>query len=392
MENKFLNRIRSTISLHIEGKNIEKFLKRLHTSKIELLKIQYPSRKEAIIKIYLKDYEKVLQLKTIYEIQILSYGGYISFSKKIKRNRFFLIICFLGLFFLYFLSHVIFEVEVIHTDKDLRILLLEELEQYGIKKYQFTKSFKEVEEIKKEIINKYRDTIEWLEIERVGVKYQVRVEERKLPNPILPEEIRHIVAKKNAIIQTIEAENGVIVKNKNDYVKQGDIIISGEITLNEEKKGNVSAKGVVYGEVWYKTTVEYPFVYQEEKLTNRKKNVLAIHFLNHEISLFNFHPFLNKNQEEVVLIKNNLLPISFAYQKQQEKIVIDEINTKEEATNKALQLAIKKMEENLEEKEKILYQKILSVREEESKIVCEVFFAVYENMTDYQTINKDVQE
>ena len=153
---------------HIEGKNIEKFLKRLHTSKIELLKIQYPSRKEAIIKIYLKDYEKVLQLKTIYEIQILNYGGYISFSKKIKRNRFFLITCFLGLFFLYFLSHVIFEVEVIHTDKDLRILLLEELEQHGIKKYQFTKSFKEVEEIKKEIINKYRDTIEWLEIERVN--------------------------------------------------------------------------------------------------------------------------------------------------------------------------------------------------------------------------------
>ena len=101
MENKFLNRFSSTISLHIEGKNIEKFLKRLHTNKINILKIQYLSIKEAIIKIYLKDYEKVLNIKTIYEISVLNYGGKISFYKLIKRNKFFLITCLLGIIFLY---------------------------------------------------------------------------------------------------------------------------------------------------------------------------------------------------------------------------------------------------------------------------------------------------
>jgi len=392
MENKFLNRFSSTISLHIEGKNIEKFLKRLHTNKINILKIQYLSIKEAIIKIYLKDYEKVLNIKTIYEISILNYGGKISFYKLIKRNKFFLITCLLGIIFLYFLSHIIFDVEIIHNDTSLRKLLLEELENHGIKEYHFTKSFKEVEQIKKQIIDKYRDTIEWLEIEKVGVKYQVRVEERKLPIKDSEQELRHIIVSKNGIIKTIEAENGMIVKNKNDYVKKGDIIISGDIILNEESKGKVSAKGNVYAEVWYQVTVEYPFVYKEEKITNNKKNIFLFRFFNHEISFFDFHPFLHKNIEEIPIIKNNLLPISFVYQHQQEKIVIDEINTKEEAMYKALELAKKKMNENLEEKEEIIYQKILSAREEESKIVCEVFFTVYENITDYQTINEDVQE
>ena len=86
------------------------------------------------------------------------------------------------------------------------------------------------------------------------------------------------------------------------------------------------------------------------------------------------------------------MPISLSNQKLQEKIVIDEINTREEATSKALNLARLKMEENLNTKEEIIHQKILSVKEEESKIVYKVFFAVYEDITDYQTIIKDVQE
>ena len=147
----------------------------------------------------------------------------------------------------------------------------------------------------------YKDEIEWLEIENVGVKYIVRLELRKIPEQADTIENRHIVASKDAIIKIIESSSGQIVKNKNDFVHKGDIIISGSIKLNEETKKNIGAIGNVYGEVWYKTTIEYPLIYKENKETGNKRTVYVLKILNKEIELFNFNKFKNKKVKRVEL-------------------------------------------------------------------------------------------
>jgi len=77
----------SKIKLNIKGKNIERFIKRLVTNKIELLKIFYPNRNEVNIIVYKKDYEKIMELKSVYEITELNCYGFIKIKKTLNMYK-----------------------------------------------------------------------------------------------------------------------------------------------------------------------------------------------------------------------------------------------------------------------------------------------------------------
>ena len=228
----FLER-HNRVQLKVEGKNLERFIKRLITHKISLLKVIQIDRKTLLITIYEKDYEKLKELKTIYRINIIDTYGVNRFKKKWKKNHVLLLSIFLGLAVLIALSHIIYQVEIVYLDKDVRNFLKRELEKEGIHRYQWKKSYQQLEQIKKKIIKNNQDKIEWMEIETVGTKYVIRVEMRKQASKKKEPNIRHIVAKKDAIVRRVEASQGEIIRKNNDYVKSGDIIISGEIKLNE---------------------------------------------------------------------------------------------------------------------------------------------------------------
>lgn len=386
MKNYFFERLKNVVLLEIKGKNIERFIHRLSSNGIEILELRYSRVNSVKIKVYAKDLEKIEELKTIYEISVLDTFGIIKIKKKFNKSRVFFFTLMLGVFFLYFLSHIIFDIEVVHTDKELRNLLLRELDNYGITKRSFKKSFHQLEQIKKEILERHKDTIEWLEIENVGTKYIIRVEERKINQEKIETEPRHVVAKKNAVLKKIVADSGEVIKNVNDYVKEGDIVISGEIKLNEELKNITRANGKIYGEVWYQTKIEFPYFYKESFRTGKKKTVYTIKFLNFRFELFNFHPYKNKKITETTIWKHLLLPFSFVKEVQEEERVTENIYTEEEAIEKAEELGRKKIEEQLKEGEEILVEKNLKVEIKESKIEVDLFFTVLEDITSYRKI------
>lgn len=375
--------------MKITGKNIERFIHRLYHHHIEILNLKYINDKTVIITIYASNYSDIIKLKTIYEIDQIGSSGIIKIKKQIKQNRFFFIGLSLALLFLYGLSNIMYDIEIVHTNKELRTLLYQELEEHGIKKGSIKKNFSELEKIKEQIINENRNKIEWLEIETVGTKYVVRVEMRKLEPSKENVENRNVVAKKSAIIKRVEATKGEIIKNTNDYVSAGDIIISGNLKLNEEQKETVPAEGKVYGEVWYKVVVSYPFAYQEEHLTGKKQTAYTFRFLNHTMQLFPFRYYKTKKVEETILFKHLFLPILFSKQQQQETSKVDEINTEDEAIAKAEKLARKKMESQLSDKEAIISEKKLKVEIKESRIELEIFFTVLEDITSYQNITEE---
>ena len=85
------------------------------------------------------------------------------------------------------------------------------------------------------------------------------------------------------------------------------------------------AKGEVYGEVWYKVNLEYPYIYQEETLTGKHKTVYVLNFFNKRISFFDFKKFKSFKKEDKILLENNLTMINLKKEKQYELIVKDEI-------------------------------------------------------------------
>ena len=386
MNDPLINKLKGKVILKVEGKNLERFIRRLYQHKIDILNIKYPNPKTVIITIFEKDYEKVIEIKTVYEIDLVGSAGSLKIKKKLKLNRFFIVGLVLGICLLYFLSHIIFQIEIIHTDKEIRTLLTKELETHGIKVFNLKKSFDEIEKIKEDIINRNKDKIEWLEIEAVGTKYVVRVEERKIEEIKKEGENRNVVASKSAVLRRVDAEKGEIIRDKGDYVKAGDVVISGELKLNDELKENVSAEGTIYGEVWYKVIVSYPFVYKEEIPTGKSQTAYTLRVLNKEFQLYPWNYYKTKNIEENKLLYHSFLPISFSKEKQFEKKVVDEVNTEDESISNASALERQKMEEKLSSNESIISQKNLKVELKESKIELEIFFTVLEDITSYQNI------
>lgn len=376
----------NTIYLKVKGKNIERFLKRLNKSEIELLKIEKIKYNELNIEIKKDDFKKINNIKTIYEIEIIGIHGLDYIKEQIIKKRYILFSFMISILILLILSNTIFSIEVVHNDEEIRTLLISELEEFNIKKYYGKKSYKELQNIKEEILEKYKDKIEWLEIETHGTKYVVRVEERILNKDESNYIKRNIVAKKDAVLVKIEAKNGEIIKTKNSFVKKGETVISGNIYLYDNIKDSIMAEGKIYGEVWYKATVEYPLVYKEETYTGKTKKVFSINFLNKDFSFFDFNKFKYKNIEDISKIKHLFLPISFGFEKQYEKKVINENLTKDEAIEKAIKKATEKIESNLKEKEYIIATKKLKVEENYSKIIVELFFTVCEDITDYEEI------
>lgn len=332
------------------------------------------------------NYCKILKYKRLFDIEVIDNKGINKYKYLIKKYFLFFISSLVGVLFIFFLSNIIFEVEIMTNNKELYKLLNNELKYYGINRFNFVKSFDEKEKIKETILLEHKDKIEWLEFDRVGSKYIINVLERIIYEEDNDNSYRHLISKKNAIIMDIKAEDGSIIKKINDYVNKGDIIVSGAIMKGEEVKNYVKAKGEVYGETWYNVEVEIPINYYVKNYTGKEKKRLVINYFDKNIKLFNFSNYKNEERSDKIIFESKILPFSISYSTFKEVNVFDDIYTVDKALEVGMSLARSRLLDTLEKGSEILSQKKLKLYTKDSKIFIEVFFKVYENITDYSEV------
>lgn len=393
MKNKYLKRLDKIVKIKVSGRNVYRFIDRLIKDKVYIYDLKIINIKNVIIKISYDDYLILKDKKSIYDIDLLDVYGKLKIKKYFKEHYVFIIFLIIGYVVLMFLSNFIFDIEVVHANFEIRELVYRELRKNGIEKYIFRKSYQELENIEKNILDNNKTKIEWIEINRSGTKYIVRVEERKIDKGEERFEYQDIVSSKSGIITKVLAESGEIIKNTNDYIKDGEVVISGNITLPDGSSVLSRASGKVYAEVWYLVDVSYPYIYREEILTGRAKEVFLIKFLNKRISLFDFSKFNTFKKSDRILFGDIFKFLSFIKEKQYEMIVIDEFYTKEEVVVKAVERAVTRVKDTLREDEQIIKYRILSTYYDESKVNLKIFFSVNEEVSMVRKIdNNEVED
>ena len=379
--------MKNDVRIRITGRNPRLFIKRfIIKQKINYYNYCMINYNQVELNISYKDYVKLLEKNSIYDILVVKTYGPIAFINYIKNNFSLMIFLILSLFLLFGLSNIAFEVDVVHSDEEIRNLVYEELKSYNVDKLKIIPSFKERKLIINNIIKNNKDKIEWMEIQRNGSKLIVKVTERKLNKIKKDVPKRHIVAKKSGIIMKIEAQNGVILKKKNDYVTKGEIIVSGDIIKDETVKGQVAANGVVYAETWYKVNVQYPLNYKEITYLDEVKNNIIISFFNKSFSLRKnyVNSYLEKKK---FLIKDKIFPFSIRLENQRKTKVKQETLSTDKAILKAENVASKKIEAKLSSDEYIISKKTINLKDDGNKITVDVFFKVFENITDYKEVD-----
>lgn len=373
----------SYLYISVCGKSINRFLRRCIENDIDIYSIKYISYKEILIKIKYEDYKKILKIKSLYKINIIDYSGFIKIKKIIRKNIILIIMFFVGIIFLTTLTNMIFNINIISNNNDLVKKIKNELKIYDIKKYSFKKKYDEIQKIKEEILNKYKDNIEWIEITDIGTTYEIRIVERKKNQIIKDGKYANIVAKKSGVVRKIYATSGEKNIELNTYVNKGDILIRGSIIKGEDVKQYVKASGKVYAEVWYNVTIEFPLKYSENIYTNESTKSFYIKLNDKYIEK---NKYKNYERESILSIKNRLLPFEVGIEKIQKVKIINDIYTYDEALKKAKEKIREKVLQTLDKDEYIMDEKVLNFTKKDSKIVLDMFVSCFEEISKEEEI------
>ncbi len=288
----------------------------------------------------------------------------------------------LTLFFIFVFTRIIIDVNVLTNNKNLQSTILNELDKEGIRKYTIIKSDQKLLEIKNNILNNNKGLLEWINIERIGMRYVVNLEPKIEKGKIEHEEYCHVVSTKDAMITRIIASDGMEIKAINDSVKKDDVIISGDISYNEEVKTRVCAQGTVYGKTWYTINISLPKTQDDIIKKEKKRFNLGVEFNNKKYKIFKSR--LNEFvQEEKRII--NLFGFELIFIKEIEV----EKNTRElsndEMDEMIDKLVLDKMDKTLEGEYQIIDRKVLKKSDNNSTIDIEIFIVAEEQISEVRT-------
>ncbi|MBQ8131518.1 MAG: sporulation protein YqfD, partial [Bacilli bacterium] len=316
--------MKSKYRIRITGKNCDYFFHILLQKGISIYSF---SKNDSDIEMLIsgEDYSKIKKIKTSYQIDTIDVYGYPKVRNFIKKYSFFLISFFICFFLLILSSQFLFQVSVLTSDQEMEKMILEDLKVRGVSPFHFQKSYTDRQKIISSILEEERDSIEWMEIERIGTKYQIHVVER-ITNKIDTKcESQNIVAKKDAFVVRIDAVEGEVSTAINRYVHKGDLLISGDIHNKEDLMKRRCAIGNVMGEVWYQVTVEVPKHYYEENVTGNIERRIGFDFF----SIQTKSHFKTYQRREYPILENPILPMKFYYAEYLETDVVDRIYTYE---------------------------------------------------------------
>ena len=361
--------------------NIKRFINKCNKYNIELYNINYLDKDNIIVKINKYDYKNIKTYNYYSEIEIYRNVGIDYLLNKIYLLKYFIGSFILCLILTYIVSNIILKINVIHSNKNIRELVSDELYEYGIRKYSIKKDFNQIENIKNKILENNKDKLEWISITNIGMTYVVRVEERIIDEEIKENEYCNVVATKESIITNIFSDKGEILVNVNDLVRKDDILIDGNLKLNEETKSYTCANGKVMGKVWYNTNISLKRDYLKKEYTGKKRYNFVI---NHKVLRNNKYNKFDKKY----IINNRFIKLYKEIEYIEKKYKYNEIDS----VNKALLEIDKKFNSKLGNKGKVLNKKILNKTINDKEISLNVFVVTEENIGKQIKLEKNIIE
>ena len=377
--------------IEIKGKNPKRFLMELIKQKICIETVKY-KQKSIYLKVSYTEYQKIKKLKTIYEINIIKTVGKQRAINIIKKYKTQILSLLLSIVLCVILSKLILVINIDTENKQIKQIIKDTLTENNITLYSKQKSYKELNKISKTIKQNNINKIEWVELSRKGTILNIKVIERVVNDNTKDNNYKDIVASKNGYIKKIYSRKGQLLKNIDDYVKKGDIIISGNIYRNEEVIEKVKAEGKVYAEVWYIIKLNESLTHQKLEKEEAGTKRLILKTNNKEITLFKIKKKV-KVEKEKQLFKGATCNIIITEQQNQKQI--KEKYSTNTLTNILLKKAEKALKKTLQQDEYIIKQKTLKKYTKNDKMYIEVFFKTYENIaqeTELHQINSTEKE
>lgn len=348
--------------------NINRFIDKCLKYHINLIHVDY-FKNYLLVEIDEKDYKDIKRINYFSKIKIIKYKGKKGFLYLLKNIYYdlFMIILFVCLIFFY--SNVIIRIDINHENKKLKERIKNTLKEYNIDIFTLKKDNQELTKISDDILLNNRDIIDFISINREGMRYIVNIEERILVDESKNEKNCHVIASKDGVITSIKVNKGNRNVELQELVHKGDILISGDIIFNEEIKQQVCASGEIMANTWYKVKVTYPFQYNQKIYTGKSR--IQFYYNGNKLYKDSYQLY-----DEIILFKTS----NFKIVKEKEYYNKMEKLSYQEAKNNALKEVNNQLIVNNNIEEDKIIKKVLKEYKNNSTIELEIFVEAEESI------------
>lgn len=379
------------VRAEVKGKHTELILDRCVQNNIPIWFVKRIDDETISCYFFLKDISqiRVLLRRTGCRLSFKQKIGLPFFLKKVYSRKGFILGLVCTLFTIFFLSNMIWSIHIHGASPEVEHEVKQKLHQIGVKKGAFIFSLPSEQEIQ-QTVTESNDNLTWIGVKRLGTRYSFEVVEKKIPEEKEALNPRHLVARKKAVIHKIFAEQGQAMVEDRDFVKKGDILISGIVGSDEQEKV-MPAKGSVLGEVWYLSEVTVPLKSTIITNTGDTLNKYYIKLGKISIPIWGFEKDSFSKKEMITDMRPFYflkwqLPISFQKDKIFEIEHSERVLSEKQAKELAFELTEKDLMRQLPSDAEIKGKKILHEKIGNGKVNVKIHYQVIEEIATEQPI------
>ncbi|MFA9455848.1 sporulation protein YqfD [Halalkalibacter sp. AB-rgal2] len=393
MRNQWLSNISGVVRIRVTGRYVEQVLNRCINEGITIWNVKRVNNDAIIASLHLEDVKRLRPLLRQSQCKIVfTHRRGWPFLLKSMGSRFGFV-AGIAIFFvlILLLSNVVWNIEVKGASPKVENELRQVIQELGVKRGVFQFTLPNVEYIQREVSERVEDAT-WIGVRQKGTTYEFEVVEQQLPEEAERYSPRHLVATKEAIINKVFVEHGQSVVKINDFVREGDLLVSGYIGKEgEEEQKIVAAQAVILGEIWYKSEVEVPLEALFTTLSGERKvkHHLEIGGISLPIWGFGKHSFEQVEQDnhvKPIRFFQWTLPISYERVTYYESVDYERTYTKDEAIAAAKKRAKAELIQHLPNDAEVIGEKVLHEALENGKVKLQIHYQVIEDITSEQPI------
>lgn len=380
------------VVITIRGEKLERLINRMMYQRLAAWDMVRTSRDDAQLAITLKDFFRLRPLlkETGCRVRVKKKIGLPFIVRRMSRRISFSLGALSFCLLLYLLSMLIWTVEIEGVSlPENEVLFREELAKMGVKPGKFKFLVDDPQVIQQNMIEALPD-VTWVGFQFQGTKALLKVVEKT--NPEVAERLspRNLIAKKKAVVYDLFVEQGEPKVKPNQYVRPGDILVSGVIGSAETQQ-IVPAKGRVMGEVWYESNVSIPLIRTKNVYTGETKDEYYVHIGSIPIKVWGFKKaeFAQFDRHEELVkanIRNWTLPLAWNKVTLKATEEVETTLTEQEAAQLALEMSRAALLRDIEPDAEIKEENVLRKRIEHGKVYMKIHYSVIEDIAKEQLI------
>jgi len=338
---KLLNILKGYVVILVEGFFLERFINICTRRGIHLWNVRRIDNTKMRANISIQAFKMLppIAKKSRCTVQIFSRKGAPFFVYKHRKRKAFAVGIIISAILIYSMTLFIWTVDIQGNEKMTVDQITSALQNAGLKTGMWKNNI-DTQYIQNVIMTAEPD-IAWIGININGTKAEVEVKERAPKPYIVPKnEPCSIVATMGGVIETINTKDGHQLVKKGDVVREGQLLVSGALDSKIEGIRYVHSEAEVLARTWHEKTVDLPQFEEVKTRTGRSKGKHLIKIFDFSIKFFINDRIYYTNYDRISYVKklslgkDNILPISFHYDKYYEQNLTQNELTNEQAIEK----------------------------------------------------------